>query len=212
MRIGGRRCGKTPSRTAPVRAKAPKKKKAVNLTIDAELLAEAKAAGTNLSNVLETALKEQLKQQRWQKWREDNRAAIEASNAQLERDGLWFEPDWLANEAQFDVCPAPGRRQPGRRTVSSSSCSSEPAVSQLGNVVWSRRCSHRSVSWRRSIDCGRSLLVDGSQLRRSRRSTSINVADARSVGESSGGTIGESARYRTRHQTRWIFCLRDSER
>jgi antitoxin CcdA len=73
----------------------PPKKKAVNLTVDAELLAEAKASGVNLSSVLEAALKEQLKQQRWQKWREDNRAAIEASNAQLERDGLWFEPDWL---------------------------------------------------------------------------------------------------------------------
>ena len=83
-----------PYRAGP-RKSAPKKKKAVNLTIDAELLAEARAAGTNLSNVLETALKEQLKQQRWQKWREDNRAAIEASNAQLERDGLWVEPDWL---------------------------------------------------------------------------------------------------------------------
>ena len=73
----------------------PRKKKAVNLTIDAELLAEARTSGTNLSNVLEMALKEQLKQQRWEKWRDDNRAAIEASNAQLERDGLWFEPDWL---------------------------------------------------------------------------------------------------------------------
>jgi antitoxin CcdA len=74
----------------------PQKKKAVNLTVDAELLAEAKAAGINLSGVLETALKEQLKQQRWQKWREDNRAAIEASNAQLERDGLWSDKyrDW----------------------------------------------------------------------------------------------------------------------
>jgi antitoxin CcdA len=70
-------------------------KKAVNLSIDAELLREAKAAGTNLSGVLETALKERLKQQRWQQWREENRAAIEASNAQLERDGLWYEPEWL---------------------------------------------------------------------------------------------------------------------
>jgi antitoxin CcdA len=83
-----------PYRAGPGKS-GPRKKKAVNLSIDAELLAEAKAAGTNLSSVLETALKEQLKQQRWQKWREDNRAAIEASNAQLERDGLWFEPDWL---------------------------------------------------------------------------------------------------------------------
>ena len=84
-----------PYRAGPRKSSGPRKKKAVNLTIDADLLAEAKAAGTNLSNVLETALKEQLKQQRWQKWREDNRAAIEASNAQLERDGPWFEPDWL---------------------------------------------------------------------------------------------------------------------
>ena len=81
-----------PYRAGPGKSGAPKKKKAVNLTIDADLLAEAKAAGTNLSNVLETALKERLKQQRWQKWREDNRAAIEASNAQLERDGLWVDP------------------------------------------------------------------------------------------------------------------------
>jgi antitoxin CcdA len=78
----------------PQQQKQPKKK-AVNLSIDAELLAEAKAAGTNLSGVLETALKEQLREQRWQKWREDNRAAIEKSNAQLERDGPWYQPEWL---------------------------------------------------------------------------------------------------------------------
>lgn len=73
----------------------PRKKKAVNLSIDAELLRDAKAAGTNLSSVLETALKEQFKQQRWQTWREENRAAIESSNAQLERDGPWYEPEWM---------------------------------------------------------------------------------------------------------------------
>jgi antitoxin CcdA len=72
-------------------ATASKRKKAVNLSIDAELAAEAKADGTNLSSVLETA----LRQQRWQKWREDNREAIEAGNAQLERDGMWYVPDWL---------------------------------------------------------------------------------------------------------------------
>jgi len=73
----------------------PRKKKAVNLSIDAELLAEAKAAGTNLSGIFEAALKAQIKERRWQKWREENRAAIEASNAQLERDGPWYGPDWL---------------------------------------------------------------------------------------------------------------------
>ncbi len=49
-----------PYRAGPDKS-GTRKKKAVNLSIDAELLAEAKAAGTNLSSVLETALKEQLK-------------------------------------------------------------------------------------------------------------------------------------------------------
>lgn len=73
-------------------ATASKRKKAVNLSIDAELLADAKEAGTNLSAVLEQA----LRMQRERKWREDNREAIEANNAQLEREGMWYTPDWLA--------------------------------------------------------------------------------------------------------------------
>lgn len=74
---------------------AASRKKAVNLSIDAELAAEAKAAGTNLSSFLEVALREHLRADRCQKWREENREAIEANNAQLERDGMWYTPDWL---------------------------------------------------------------------------------------------------------------------
>lgn len=74
---------------------AVRRKKAVNLSIDSELVAEAKEFGTNMSAVLETALREQLRAQRLQKWREENREAIEANNAQLERDGMWYTPDWL---------------------------------------------------------------------------------------------------------------------
>lgn len=69
---------------------APKKpKKSVNLSIDAELAAEAKEAGTNMSALHETALRAELKAHREAKWREENRAAIEASDAELERNGLW---------------------------------------------------------------------------------------------------------------------------
>ena len=72
--------------------KAPKTpKKSVNLSIDAELAAEAKAAGTNMSAVLEKALRAELKAGREAKWREENREAIEASNAELERNGLWCD-------------------------------------------------------------------------------------------------------------------------
>lgn len=70
---------------------AAKRKKAVNLTIDAELLAQARGDGTNLSALLESA----LRAERSRKWREENREAIEANNAQLEREGIWYVPDWL---------------------------------------------------------------------------------------------------------------------
>jgi antitoxin CcdA len=66
-------------------------KKAVNLSIDAELVAEAKAAGTNMSALLEKALKEELRERRWQKWREENGAALEAYDRHIEEDGLWAD-------------------------------------------------------------------------------------------------------------------------
>ena len=71
------------------------RKKAVNLSIDASLVAEAKDAEMNLSAVLENALTLQLQERRRAKWAEENREAIEANNAQLERDGMWYTPDWL---------------------------------------------------------------------------------------------------------------------
>jgi antitoxin CcdA len=74
---------------------AKRRKKAVNLSLDADLVVEAKAAGLNLSAVLEETLRAKLKERRWQKWREENRAAIEASNEELERNGMWYRPDWL---------------------------------------------------------------------------------------------------------------------
>jgi antitoxin CcdA len=63
-------------------------KRAVNLSIDADLVAEAKAAGTNMSALLEKALKEELRDRRWQKWREENREATEAYNRFVEEHGL----------------------------------------------------------------------------------------------------------------------------
>lgn len=77
------------SRAVNEKHRAPKK--AVNLTIDAELAAEAKAAGTNMSAVLERALREELRERRWQLWREENRAATQSMNDFVERYGLWAD-------------------------------------------------------------------------------------------------------------------------
>ena len=71
------------------------RKRAVNLSIDAALLDEAKAAGTQLSALLESALDSKLREHRQEKWLEENREAIEVSNAELAKNGMWYSPDWL---------------------------------------------------------------------------------------------------------------------
>jgi antitoxin CcdA len=62
-------------------------KKAVNLSIDAELIDEAKSAGTNLSAVLERALKEE----RARRWLAENAEAIAAYNRDVEERGVWSD-------------------------------------------------------------------------------------------------------------------------
>lgn len=64
------------------------RKRAVNLSIDADLIDEAKAAGTDLSALLERALRDELKERRWQAWREDNKEAIGSMNRYVEKHGL----------------------------------------------------------------------------------------------------------------------------
>lgn len=63
-------------------------KKAANLSIRADLLEEARAYKINLSKTLETALIHELKKEKERRWREENRAAIEAYNRYIERYGL----------------------------------------------------------------------------------------------------------------------------
>lgn len=73
--------------------KPARRKKAVNLSIDAELVAEAREFGTNLSATLEQALREAHREKRWAKWREENRAAIEAHNRFVTEHGL-LSDEW----------------------------------------------------------------------------------------------------------------------
>jgi antitoxin CcdA len=62
-------------------------KKAVNLSIDAELIDEAKSAGMNLSAVLERALKEE----RARRWLAENEEAIADYNRNVEERGVWSD-------------------------------------------------------------------------------------------------------------------------
>jgi antitoxin CcdA len=73
-------------------ARSPKRRKtAANLSLDAGLVAEARKFGINLSRFTEEKLAEELKRRRWDAWRAQNRAAIEAYNRHVERDGIFGE-------------------------------------------------------------------------------------------------------------------------
>ena len=73
--------------------RAKPRKRAVNLSIDAALLEEAKAAGTNLSALLEKALVSELQEARLEKVRAEHRPAIEAHNRFIEKNGL-LSDEW----------------------------------------------------------------------------------------------------------------------
>lgn len=67
------------------------RKKAVNLSVDADLLARAKAEHVNLSSLLEAALSKSVREREEARWREENKAAIEAYNRFTEENGIFGE-------------------------------------------------------------------------------------------------------------------------
>ena len=64
------------------------KRKSVNLSIDSELVANAKAMGINLSQTCEVALGAALKKEREEQWIKENWDAIQSTNAWVEKNGL----------------------------------------------------------------------------------------------------------------------------
>ncbi|MDN5848067.1 MAG: type II toxin-antitoxin system CcdA family antitoxin [Nitrococcus sp.] len=62
-------------------------KKAVNLSLSADLLREARALDINLSQLLEERLIETVREAKEKAWREDNRQAIEEYNALVAERG-----------------------------------------------------------------------------------------------------------------------------
>ena len=58
-----------------------------NVTLLVELVAEAKALQINVSHACESGLARAVMDARRLRWLEENKAAIEAHNAMIERDG-----------------------------------------------------------------------------------------------------------------------------
>ncbi|MFC3714919.1 type II toxin-antitoxin system CcdA family antitoxin [Luteimonas soli] len=66
-------------------------KRATNVSVNQGLLEDAKALDINLSATLEKALEAEVRARKREQWLEENREAIAAYNARIERDGV-FSP------------------------------------------------------------------------------------------------------------------------
>jgi antitoxin CcdA len=66
-------------------------KRAANVSIRSDLLTAAREAGINLSATLEGALTEQLAAAKSERWREENRKAIEAYNEHVDKLGTFSD-------------------------------------------------------------------------------------------------------------------------
>lgn len=63
-------------------------KRAVNVSVNADLAAKAKALGLNLSEALETRLVELVAAAKRQRWLAENQAAMEAYNQRVARGAI----------------------------------------------------------------------------------------------------------------------------
>ncbi|TYR34592.1 post-segregation antitoxin CcdA [Mesorhizobium microcysteis] len=65
-------------------------RKSVNLSIDANLLAEAKALNVNVSRAADAGVAKAIASRKAELWLEENRDAIEENNRYFEEHGLPF--------------------------------------------------------------------------------------------------------------------------
>ena len=69
----------------------PGPKRAVNVSVDAEILGVAKELGINLSQTLEDALRGLTEDERIRRWQDAHRESIESYNTLIERAGVFGE-------------------------------------------------------------------------------------------------------------------------
>lgn len=63
-------------------------RKATNVSLDIQLVGEAKRLGINISRACEVGLSQTIAQEHGRLWKRENAAALESSNAYVEKHGL----------------------------------------------------------------------------------------------------------------------------
>lgn len=69
-------------------SKFPSAKKATNVSLPVDLVAQARELGINVSQACEAGLAEKVRKARSEKWLEENREALEWSNEYVRKHGL----------------------------------------------------------------------------------------------------------------------------
>jgi len=66
-------------------------KRAVNLSLNSQVLDLAKEMGLNISQTVDQLLAAEVQRQYWERWQTDNAEAIAHYNARIEREGLFSD-------------------------------------------------------------------------------------------------------------------------
>ncbi len=66
-------------------------KRPINLSLTSKTVDMAKELGINLSQTVDAWLGEEVKRRYWERWREDNRDAIDEYNLRIAKEGLPLE-------------------------------------------------------------------------------------------------------------------------
>jgi antitoxin CcdA len=69
-------------------ARAPKQRRATNVSLRSDLIDEARRLDINISRACERGLEEQVRASLRERWLAENREALEAANAWVEKNGL----------------------------------------------------------------------------------------------------------------------------
>ena len=80
-----------PRQPLPAAARRSSPRRATNVTVRPEYVAEARELGINLSEAFERGLCEAIAEARAQRWLEENREALDSYNRFIEQNGLPLE-------------------------------------------------------------------------------------------------------------------------
>jgi len=70
-------------------AKPARRKRSLNVSVDEEIVREAKAMGLNLSQTLEDELRKQVREEKIRRFQEEHKEAIESYNRFIAENGIW---------------------------------------------------------------------------------------------------------------------------